>query len=240
MYKSSPTVAGILPFLKNSTFFGCLPVGTLETLVRKGHSKRYAKGDVICWRGESGDSLMVVLSGRLKIANATVDGREIVLNFLGVGDLVGEIAVLDGLDRTANVIALEDSDLFLLYRRDLLPALSAHPEAMFEVVKVLCEKLRTATSIIEDNAQAMRTRVARGLLRLAQQHGIQSGDRIRIDLTVSQTELGNYLGLSRGNVSRELTQLKYSGLIEIDGAAIILRDERGLREASDCASHSEK
>jgi CRP-like cAMP-binding protein len=111
---------------------------------------------------------MVVLSGRIKIANVNTDAREVVLNFLGAGDINGEVAVLDGGERTADAIALEDCEVFAVYARDLLPALAAHPAAMLEIVRLLCEKLRSASAIIEDNTLEMRGRVAKGLLRLAQ------------------------------------------------------------------------
>ncbi len=224
------------PFLKNSTFLGGLPDDALDALVRRGHIKRYAKGDVVCRRNEPGDSLMLVLAGRLKITNVNADGREVVLNFLGAGDINGEIAVLDGRERTANAIAIEDTEAFVVYSRDLLPIITAHPQVMLEIAQVLCEKLRAASAIIEDNTLEMRARVAKGLLRLAQQLGRTSKDGIRLDLGVSQTELGNYLSLSRANVSRQLGQLKDAKVLRIQGAQIVIVDEKGLSEIAEAAS----
>ena len=89
---------------------------------------------------------MVIVTGRIKVMSNSVDGKEIVLNFLGPGDTTGEIAVLDGKQRTADVIALEKSEVFLVHSRDLLPLLIAHPQALLEVVQVLCEKLRAASA----------------------------------------------------------------------------------------------
>ena len=98
----------VRPLLKDNTLFGGLPDGALDALIGKGHIKKYAKGDVIYRRGAPGDSLMVILIGRIKITNINVDGKEVVLNFLGAGDINGEIAVIDGKERTANAQALED------------------------------------------------------------------------------------------------------------------------------------
>jgi CRP/FNR family transcriptional regulator, cyclic AMP receptor protein len=151
-----------------------------------------------------------------------------VLNFLGVGDITGEIAVLDGKERTADAVALEACEVFVVYARDLLPVLSAHPAALLEIIQLLCEKLRSTSAIIEDNTLEMRGRTARGLLRLAQQHGRTSKEGIRLDLTVSQAELGGYLGLSRENVSRQLGQLRDANVITIHGSQIIITDEQGL------------
>jgi CRP-like cAMP-binding protein len=223
----------VLPFLKSSTFLGCLSDEALVALARKGHTRTCARGEVVWWRGAAGDSVMIILAGRLKISNTTPDGREIGFNFLGPGDLAGEIAVLDGLERTANVTVLEPAELFVIYRRDLLPALRACPDAMFEIIQVLCEKLRIATAIIEDSTQEMRGRVARGLIRLAQQHGLTGKGRTRINLKLSQSELGSYFGLSRANVSRELSYLKDAGIIELNGPYIIVLDEEALAKVAE-------
>jgi CRP-like cAMP-binding protein len=228
MSADSPVIDRIRPFLRNNTFFGGLPDAALNALIGRGHTKKYAKGEVICRRGEPGDSVMVLLAGRIKVTNISSDAKEVVLNFLGVGDINGEIAVLDGKERTADAVALEACEAFVVYARDLLPALSAHPAALLEIIQLLCEKLRSTSAIIEDNTLEMRGRTARGLLRLAQQHGRTSKEGIRLDLTVSQAELGGYLGLSRENVSRQLGRLRDANVITIHGSQIIITDEQGL------------
>lgn len=222
----------ILAFLKGSTFLGLLSDSALTALIRSGRTRQYPAGAIICRRGDIGDSVLVVLSGSLKIRNTTHDGRDVGLNFLGVGDVAGEIAVLDGGERTADIVALENAEVFVIQRREILPILTTHPQAMLAIVEVLCDKLRNATSIIEDSTHEMLGRVARGLMRLARQHGRRRKDRTRINLKLSQAELGSYLGLSRANVSRQLTDLKASGAIEIDGAYIVIIDEALLTKAA--------
>ncbi len=181
---------------------------------------------------------MVLLSGRAKVVNTTTDAREVALNFLGAGDLNGEIAALDGKGRTADTIALEACEVFVINARDLLPTLTAHPAALLEIIQVLCEKLRSASAIIEDNTLEMRGRTAKGLLRLAEQHGRTSKAGVRLQLSVSQRELGAYLGLSRENVSRQLGRLRDAGVIAIDGMHIVITDEKGLAEIAAAPSHA--
>jgi CRP/FNR family cyclic AMP-dependent transcriptional regulator len=111
----------LLSFLKSHTFFGGLPDAALDGLIRRGHVKKYSKGDTIFHRGDAGDSLMVIVSGRIKIANVTPDAKEVVLNFLESGDVNGEIAVLDGNARSADAIALEASEVLVIWARDLMP-----------------------------------------------------------------------------------------------------------------------
>ena len=220
----------VRPILKNTTFLGELPDPVLDALIRKGHLKTYSKGQTIYRRGEPGDSMMLILVGRIKITNTNAAGREVALNFLGAGDLNGEIAVLDGGERTANAVAVEQTEAFVIYGRDLLPVVHNHPEALLEIIGTLCEKLRAASAVIEDNTLEMRSRAAKGLLRLARQLGRTSKQGIRLDLNVSQTELGHYLNLSRANVSRQLGYLRDASVIRLDGTKILILDEQELAE----------
>jgi CRP/FNR family transcriptional regulator, cyclic AMP receptor protein len=223
----------VRPFLRNNTFFGGLPDSALDAIIARGHTKKYAKGDVLCRRGEPGDSLMVLLAGRVKIANVTSDAREVVLNFLSAGDAIGEIAALDGKERTADAAAQEPCEVFAVHARDLLPVLTAHPAALLEIVQVLCDKLRAASALIEDNTFEMRGRMAKGLLRLAQQHGRTSKEGVRLSVATSQRELGAYLALSRENVSRQLGLLRDAGVIDVAASQIIIKDEQGLALIAD-------
>ena len=220
-------------FLKNKTFLASLSDAALDTLLGRGHVKKFSAGEVIFRRQEHGDTLMLIITGLIKITNSNADGKEIVLNFLGSGDTYGEMAVFDGQVRAADVIALQDAEVFTVYGRDLLPLLTQHPQALLELVQILCEKLRAASAAIEDISLDMRRRVARGLLRLALQHGRTSKSGIRVNLTVSQTELGAYLGLSRENVNRQLAQLRDAKVIRNEDAQIIVIDEAGLARIAD-------
>lgn len=226
------SAAQVVSRLKSGTFLGCLSDEILGALVRGGSSTTYPKGQTLCWRGDAGDCAYVVLSGKLKVTNTTADGREVGLNFIGIGDVVGEIGLLDGKERTATVSALEDSEVFVLHRRDLLPILAAHPESMLEIVRALCEKLRLATAIIEGSAHDMAARLADGLIRLANQHGVTRKGRIRIELEMSQTDLGNYIGLSRANVSRQLARFKTDDIIALEGGKIVIINEERLAKVA--------
>jgi len=237
MSTHAPDFDSVRPFLTKNTILGRLPGVVLDALVRKGQVKRFEKGAFIYRRGDPGDSLMVVISGRVKLANTNVGGKEVALDFLGVGDIFGETSALDGKERAIDAIALEASDIFVVYTRDLLPTLLEHPQALLEIIRELCERARAGAAIIEDNTLKMRARLARGLLRLARRRGRRSADGATLLLAISQEELGNHLGLSRANVNRQLGQLKLANLIRIDGTEISIIDEQGLDElGADCSS----
>jgi len=230
------TAEQLLWLLKTQTFFGGLPDTALTALIRSGHTRKYEKGAVIFRRGDRADRLMVLISGRIKISNFSADAKEVVLNFLEVGDINGEIAVLDGKLRSANATALEGCEVFVILARDLMPVLTAHPQAMLEIMQLLCQRLRALSAMVEDGTLAMRGRVAKGLLRLAEQHGRTSKGGIRLQLTLSQSDLGKYLSLSRENVSRQLRALKDAGVVRMEGARVVITDETALATIAECGS----
>jgi CRP-like cAMP-binding protein len=168
--------------------------------------------------------LLVLTSGQAKLTSISPTAREIVMHFVGAGDVFGETSALDGKERAVTAVALEDLEVFIIYSRDLLPTLTAHPGAMLAVVHALCETIRHGAAVIEDNTLEMRGRMARGLLRLARQHGRADGDRVSLALTISQEDLGKYLDLSRANVSRQLGHLKTAGVLKIDGTQMTIVD----------------
>jgi CRP-like cAMP-binding protein len=220
--------ARIRSLLARSALLGRLPDGVLDMLAQRGQLRRYVRGEFIFRRGDASESIVLVVSGSAKLAIVSVRAREVVLSFVGAGDAFGEIAALDGGKRVADAIVLEDTELFIIQTRDLVPALMDNPNAMMEIVRALCRRARVRAASFEDLTLDMGTRFARGLLRLARQLGRRCDDGIRVELPVSQEELGNYLGLARANVSRQIGRVKNMGLIKTDGARIIVTDEKGL------------
>lgn len=221
--------------LRDNTFLGGLPEDVFNVVHAHGRLVRYAKGDVMFRRGDEGSSMMLILTGSVKISNAAIDGREVVLNFLGPGDVNGEITVLDGLERTATATALEPTEAFTIFRRDLMPAMLANPNSMLEIIEGLCGKLRVTSALIEDGLNDMPGRTARGLLRLADNHGRKTKDGIIINLRLSQRDLGGYMGLSRENTSRQLSALRQRGIITMAGATVVILDRAGLEAAAEGA-----
>lgn len=216
--------------LRSRSVLGRLPDEAREKLVARGRSVRFTKGAALYRRGDAGESMIVIVSGRVKISNITDDAREVVLNFLGPGDLIGEMAALDGSRRSADAIALETVEGLLLYRRDVIATLERHPEALLGVIAELASKLRMTSAMVEHGVLQMSGRAARGLLRLAAQHGRESDDGTRLDIKLSQKDLGSYLGLSRENTSRELGRLREAGLIRVEGGEIVIVDRDGLED----------
>jgi CRP-like cAMP-binding protein len=228
--------ARIRPLLKRNAFLGRLPDASIETLMQRGQSRRYGKGEIVFQRGDPGDTMMMLVTGGIKHTIISAQTKEVILHFVAPGEVFGEITALDGKERTVGAAALEDSEVFVMHMRDLLPALMASPQAMLELIRSLCQRVRMRVAMFEDRTLDMRARVARGLMRLAVQLGRRRRDGVHLQLAVSQEELGNYLGLARANVSRQLGKLRALEVIRMDGGRIVITDERRLAELAEAPS----
>lgn len=223
--------------LKQRSVLARCPDNVLDDIVRRGSVVRHTRGETIFSQGSPGDSLIVLLTGSLKITTVTSDAREVVLGFAKQGALIGEIAVLDGSPRSADVVALEATESFVVHRRELMPILRANPDATFALVEGLCAMIRATNTLVESQGMQTQARCAACLVSLARQHGKEAGgEKVIIDLKVTQRDLGNYLGLTRETVSRTLSEFKDSGLVETKGNSIVVLDLEGLQEIADAVS----
>ncbi len=184
---------------------------------------------LIFQKGDPGSSMMAVIRGKVKICTQSVDGKELVLNIISRGGLFGEIALLDGEPRTADAVALEETDLLVLERSRFQPFLSERPDLALRLITVLCKRLRQTSEHLEDTMFfEAPSRLARSLLRLAEAFGKPEGGGTRLDIKLSQQQLGNLVGVSRESVNKQLGEWQRGGLIDIAGGIITLRDRRAI------------
>ena len=230
---SGPSVASrrhlARQMLKTRSCFSTCPDDVIDSIMDRASSIKLTKGNVLYRQGEPGESLMVVLEGRLKVVKTTADAKEVVLAFLGAGDIIGEMAVLDGHPRSAGVVAMEPVEGVNIYRRDLIHILKRHPDALLGLLAAVCRRLRTTISLIETYSLQTESRVAAALFRLAQSHGRTSGKELIIEARGTQSDLGNHLGLTRETVSRTLGDLRSMGLLKLQGQKIVIVDVDGLK-----------
>src|SRR5215213_4827801 len=124
--------------------FRSLTVDERNELIAHAHLRKFGPGDTVFLMGSAGDSMMAVLSGSIRISVPSPEGKEIVLAILKPGEIFGEIAVLDGKERSADAKAItESSCLAVLNRRDVMSFLNRHPGTWSSLAGVLCERLRS-------------------------------------------------------------------------------------------------
>jgi CRP-like cAMP-binding protein len=197
--------------------------------------RSYAAGETIFLMGSAGDSLMAVLSGSVRISVPSPDGKEIVLAIIQPREVFGEIALLDGKERTADARAIGPCTLAILERRDVLSFFSNHPKVWPKVVEVLCGRLRnTDQHIAEIALLELPTRLAKALLRFAnaEEH---STDPAPLQVQLSQRELGNICGASRESVNKCLGGWQRRGIVQVEEGVVIVTNRTALEELANLA-----
>ncbi|OYQ37433.1 Crp/Fnr family transcriptional regulator [Niveispirillum lacus] len=184
-------------------------------------------------KGDPGDSLYVILRGRVAVQTESQDAKVMLLNIMDTGAVFGEIAMLDGGERTATVVAQEPTELLRIDRRDFMPFLEQRADLCIRLMSVLCERVRWTSSIIEDTVFLNVTRrLAKRILMLAQNYGRQTDTGTRIAAFVSQEDLANMLGVSREIVNKTLKSFQASGAIIYRNGYIVVQDEGFLDKIS--------
>src|SRR6266571_7560131 len=179
----------------NCVLFRGLVTGERDAVVARARVRHFAAGETIFLMGSPGGSMMAVLSGTVRISVPSPEGREIVLAILQKGEVFGEIALLDGKERTADARAMTASDLAILERRDVFAFLERQPNAWPRLVEVLCERLRaTDQHIAEVALLQLPVRLAKALLRIADAEAPAALGQPAVKLQLSQRELGNLVG----------------------------------------------
>lgn len=220
---SSGAGASARGMLADHWLFESLSEAERGRLVRQLRQRRYAANQPIFRKGDAGTAMMAVTSGQVKISADSVDGRSVVLNIINTGEIFGEIALLDGRERTADATALGDTELLVLERRDFLPLVERHPRLARKLLEVLCHRLRRTSEQIEDQLFLVRpVRLAKALLRLADDYGAETADGITIDIKLSQGELGNLTGLTRESINKQLSEWRAKDLVRIDGGKVTI------------------
>ena len=183
--------------------------------------RQLSAGEVLFVKGDEGDALYGIRRGQIRIATGTEAGKRLTLNVLGPGDLLGEIALLDGRSRTADAIAAEPSELFMVRRQDFLRLLEREPRIAVHLIELLCERVRWISERMEETALLpLEVRLARRIRTLADDFGT--------DLHISQEELGILLGVTRESINRQLQQWRREGLVELGRSRIRLLDPERL------------
>lgn len=220
--------------LRRVPLLSCLDEQDISDLAVVLHRRRFEPREVIVQRGELGNSLYLVLFGRLKVVLLGRDGREVILTLLKAGDFFGEIALLDGGPRSGTVIGVERGELLELTREGFLRLLDREPRIAARLYRELCARLRRANEMIGDLALLdVCGRVAHILLDLA---GAAEGRRGEIAVITPRPKLAEIAGrasTSEETVSRVLHRLHEMGAITLSRRALIIHHPEQLQRTGE-------
>jgi CRP-like cAMP-binding protein len=187
--------------LKMNPMFADLGADELQRISSLCHTQNLGVGEMLFQKGDPGNALFGVRRGQIRIETGASDGSRLTLNFMGPGDLFGEVAVLDGESRTADATAGEQTELFVLRREDFLSHLEREPKS---------ERME------ESMLQPLPVRLARRLCALASDFGSE--------VHISQEQLGVFVGAARESVNRQLQLWRKEGILDLQRGRIMLQN----------------
>jgi CRP/FNR family cyclic AMP-dependent transcriptional regulator len=206
-------LAGILA---TNPFFAEMGPEVIEAIAGLCKTRSLSRQEVLFQKGDPGSALYAVRRGQIRIGTGTGDGRAVTLNILGPGDVFGEIALLDGHPRTAEAVALEATDLFVVNRHDFLGLLAHDAALAARIIGFLCLRLRWMSERMEEaTLLSLDARLARRLIMLFQDYGAE--------IHVTQQELAAFVGAARESVNRTLQGWQRSGIIELGRSRVTVK-----------------
>lgn len=201
--------------LRMNPMFADLGAEEIQRIAALCHTQQLGGGEVLFQKGDVGDALYGIRRGQIKIETGGADGARLTLNFLGPGDMFGEVAVLDGQARTADAAAAEPTELFVLRRGDFLAYLEREPRVAIKLIGLLCQRIRWMSERMEESVlQPLPVRLARRLCALASDFGTE--------VHISQEQLGVFVGAARESVNRQLQQWRREGIVDLQRGRILL------------------
>ena len=206
--------------LRDHYLFGKLTPQHIDRLSACIVTKTVKRGTNIFAKGDPGTSLCAIGAGTVRISVPSVEGKDAVLDVLGKGSILGEIALLDGHPRTADAIAVTDCELFVIERRDFLPLMREEPEIALRLIEILCSKLRRTTQQAEEVMFLdLPSRLAKALMRLLD--GDTAGMQER-KVTITQKDLGNLIGMSRESTNKQLRIWEDKKWVRLERNAVVI------------------
>lgn len=207
--------------LAQNTLFSALSSTELDKLLTLSAEFSYPKDKIIFQKGDPGDSLLAVLKGEISISNQSDEGREIIFNTIIPGKMFGEIACIDGIERSATATVIKDCTLLAIQRSDFIPFLQTNPNIAIELLNALCLKLRDTTNRAETvGLLPVSVRLACLLLDASEKIGQETANGLLLDWKKSQAVIGNEIGTVRESVNRLLNQWKKEKILTLGGQSL--------------------
>jgi CRP/FNR family transcriptional regulator, cyclic AMP receptor protein len=200
-------------------------------LTQRARTRRWPAGASLFLEGELSSSVLVVVSGRVKVFSLTEHGEEIVLAVRGPGALLGDMSAVDGAPRSASVAALEPVVALVVPTPAFIDYLTSRGTAAMVLIRLITHRLRDADrKRVEFAAFDTSARVARRLVELAERFGEPDENGVRITVALSQDELAGWVGASREAVAKALRVLRERGFLTTGRRTMTVLDMEGLRK----------
>ena len=218
--------------LRNVPIFTDLKDSDLIKIASKMVPRVYEKGQMILLEESMGESFFIITQGAVKVTRLSADGREVILAILGESDFFGEMSLLDGEGRSANIVANEDAKVLTLSRNDFLDCLESYPKIAIALLEELATRLRKSDQQIESlSLSDSEHRIGITLIRLAAELGTIKQGHVTVKNLPYQQDIANMAGTSRETVSRTLKLLEEKKLVSRENRNLTIYNYDAFRQA---------
>jgi CRP/FNR family transcriptional regulator, cyclic AMP receptor protein len=217
--------------LHRMSLFAGLSKAGLQMIARIAEQRQYGRDQAIIKAGEPGHVFFLLIEGAVRVSIDGDRGKAITLAILYPNDFFGEMALLDGLPRSATVTAVRESQVLVIARQDFLECIQKVPQIATEMIVTLSLRLRRADRQVGNLALlSAPRRVAHTLLDLARGHGYRMDAGVAIDLHLTRQELAALAGVSRETFARLLSKFQQLGVLTVEGRRFLIPDVQRLEE----------
>lgn len=214
--------------LRAHPFFKDLGSTIIDRLAPRVITTRVKKGAVIFNKGDIGSKLYAVRAGAVRISAPSEQGKDAIFNLVIPGELFGEIAFLDGGQRSADAVAIDNCELMVIERRDFIPILRDDPEIAIRLIKILCARLRRTSEQVEDIVfLGLPNRLAKVLLHL---YRPSATDAPRSKIQVTQREISQMIGVSRESANKQLQDWQRRKWLKLERGGLVIFAPDALRD----------
>jgi CRP-like cAMP-binding protein len=216
--RRNPVTVDKRAFIRNHSFFNGLDENIIGEIAARAITRNLKKNTVVFRKGDAGTTLFLVSAGAVRVSAPSEQGKDAVFNLIVPGEIFGEIAFLDGGQRTADAVMAENGTLIVVERRNFLPLIKGHPELATRLLETLCDRLRKTSEQVEDMMFFdVAVRLAKAVLHLHRRAGSRHpGATVRI----TQRELSQMIGASRESTNYELRNWQRRGWLKLERAGL--------------------
>jgi CRP/FNR family transcriptional regulator len=202
--------------LKKIQLFNSLTDDELHQIKDKLSLKKYKKHEVILFEEDTTEYMYIILNGKIKVTQSTEDGKEILLAMHHSGEFFGEMSLIDGKTSPATVVAMEDSSVAIISRKEFFTLIRTQMKILDNLLLILCSRLRDAWEKIQLlNLKNASQRIKILFLMLSDRYGEKTDEGITLNIKLTHQEIAEMTGMTRETVTRMLDKWQKDGEIKV-------------------------
>lgn len=211
--------------------FNSLSDTDIEEITSLVSTESLGKKETVFSEGDQSEWFYAVFEGKVKITKLSVEGKEIILELIQPGELFGAVASLKGFPYPANAVAMEDSSIMKISRKNMMLILDMFPSLMFNLMESLSDRLRDSHETTKNIAlEKVASRIAALLLKLSEQMGTETADGLKLNIKLTKQDIAEMVGTTVETSIRTMSRFKKQGLVKEEAGNVIILDPEGLRD----------